>query len=241
MASLCSRYVWPRPPVLRRQRDQARLFDPARAPDAESSAELERRADRSAAGRAFRRQGRAAQSRPDALEPGAELGQGHQDRLRQYQRQSRGHRNQARFPQGVRAAPLPGAGRHFYLAPTRSRAAASWRSPVCGRTRIRQPANGYAALRSSPLRRTNCAPSCTTACRSCSSPKPGRSGSARSRPTCCSLSRCSAPTLPMKWFAGRSARASAVSRTRCEPDRAGCRPAIIARFESSRDAKGNFE
>ena len=53
MASLCSRYVWPRPPLLRRQRDQTRFLDPARTPDAEFSAKLERRADRSAARRAL--------------------------------------------------------------------------------------------------------------------------------------------------------------------------------------------
>jgi putative SOS response-associated peptidase YedK len=36
----------------------------------------------------------------------------------------------------------------------------------------------------------------TTGCRLSSSPKHGRSGSARSRPTCQSLNRCSLPTLP---------------------------------------------
>ena len=38
--------MWPRPPFIRRQRDQARLFDPARPPHAELSAELECGADR---------------------------------------------------------------------------------------------------------------------------------------------------------------------------------------------------
>jgi putative SOS response-associated peptidase YedK len=43
--------------------------------------------------------------------------------------------------------------------------AASWRSPVCGRTGNRRRASGSAALRSSPPRQTNCAPKSITACR----------------------------------------------------------------------------
>jgi putative SOS response-associated peptidase YedK len=42
------------------------------------------------------------------------LGQGHQRRLRQYQRQGGGDREQAGFPQGVRAPALSCAGRQFY-------------------------------------------------------------------------------------------------------------------------------
>jgi putative SOS response-associated peptidase YedK len=38
--------VWSRSPLLRRQRDQARLFDPAASADPEHRAELERGADR---------------------------------------------------------------------------------------------------------------------------------------------------------------------------------------------------
>ena len=41
------------------------------------------------------------------------LGQRHQGRLRQHQRQGRGDREQARLPQGVRAPALPGAGRQL--------------------------------------------------------------------------------------------------------------------------------
>ena len=42
--------------------------------------------------------------------------------------------------------------------------AASWRSRAYGRTGIPRPASGFAPSRSSPPRRTNCAPSFTTAC-----------------------------------------------------------------------------
>jgi len=42
------------------------------------------------------------------------LGQGHQGRLRQHQRQGRRDRDQAGLPSGVRAPPLPGAGRQLY-------------------------------------------------------------------------------------------------------------------------------
>src|SRR5271169_1931503 len=42
-------HVWPRPPLLRCQRDQIRLLDSARSPDTELSGELERGADRSPA------------------------------------------------------------------------------------------------------------------------------------------------------------------------------------------------
>jgi hypothetical protein len=38
--------VWSRPPLLRRQRNQARLLDPAASADPEHRAQLERRADR---------------------------------------------------------------------------------------------------------------------------------------------------------------------------------------------------
>jgi putative SOS response-associated peptidase YedK len=61
--------VWPRPPVLRSQRDQAGVLDPSRAAGAEHRAELERGADRSAAGRALCREGPSAQPRRDALGP----------------------------------------------------------------------------------------------------------------------------------------------------------------------------
>jgi putative SOS response-associated peptidase YedK len=61
--------VWPRPPFVRRQRDQTRLLDPARAPDAELCAELERGADRLSARRPLRHQVRAAQPRHAALGP----------------------------------------------------------------------------------------------------------------------------------------------------------------------------
>lgn len=53
----------------------------------------------------------------------------------------------------------------------------NWRSPAGERS---------AASRSSPRRRTSCAGSCITACPWCSRPKPGRHGSARSRPARCS-------------------------------------------------------
>jgi hypothetical protein len=39
---LCSPHVWPRPPVLRCQRDQTGLLDPAASTDPEHRAELER-------------------------------------------------------------------------------------------------------------------------------------------------------------------------------------------------------
>jgi hypothetical protein len=110
---LWSRHVWPRPPLLRRQRDQTRLLDPARAPDAEFSAELERGADRHPARRALRHQGRTAQPRHAALGPDPVLGQGPQGRLRQYQRKGRGHREQAGFPRRLPAPARPSAGRQF--------------------------------------------------------------------------------------------------------------------------------
>jgi SOS response associated peptidase (SRAP) len=57
--------------------------------------------------------------------PGAVLGQGHQGRLRQYQRQGRGDRKQARLPRSVPPAALPGAGRQFFrVAENRFRQAA---------------------------------------------------------------------------------------------------------------------
>jgi hypothetical protein len=96
-APLCSRHVWPRPPLLRCQRDQARLLDPAASPHSEHRAELER--------------GGRAQPRCDALGARAVLGQGHQSRLHEHQRQGRGDRGQAGLPRGVSAAPLPRAGR----------------------------------------------------------------------------------------------------------------------------------
>jgi putative SOS response-associated peptidase YedK len=46
--------------------------------------------------------------------PGAVLDQGHQGRLRQYQRQGRGDRKQARLPRSVPPAALPGARRQFF-------------------------------------------------------------------------------------------------------------------------------
>jgi putative SOS response-associated peptidase YedK len=55
--------------------------------------------------------------------------------------------------------------RETALCDSRSPIAASWRSPDCGRTGTRRPANGSAASRSSPPRRTNSAPISMTACR----------------------------------------------------------------------------
>src|SRR6266849_1596502 len=40
--TLCSRHVWPRPSLLRCQRDQARLLDPAAPADPQHRAQLER-------------------------------------------------------------------------------------------------------------------------------------------------------------------------------------------------------
>src|SRR4029077_15675812 len=63
-APLCLRHVWPRPPVLRCQRDQARLLHPAAATDAERRAELERGPDGPASGGPLRCQSRRAQPGP---------------------------------------------------------------------------------------------------------------------------------------------------------------------------------
>jgi putative SOS response-associated peptidase YedK len=49
----------------------------------------------------------------------------------------------------------------------RSPTAASWRSRAYGKTGAPRPASGFAPSRSSPPRRTNCAPSSTIVCRSC--------------------------------------------------------------------------
>jgi putative SOS response-associated peptidase YedK len=65
--------VWPRPPLLRRQRDQARFPDSAGTADTEFCRQLERGADRLAAGRALWRQGPSAQPRGDALGARASL------------------------------------------------------------------------------------------------------------------------------------------------------------------------
>ena len=88
-------HVWPRPPLLRRQRVEARLLDPAGAAGPEYSRQLERRTDRGFAGRTLRRKGRPAQPRCDALGPRAVLGQGPQGPVRQHQRQGRRDRDEA--------------------------------------------------------------------------------------------------------------------------------------------------
>src|SRR5216683_4635074 len=71
--ALCSHHVWPRPSLLRCERDQARLLDPTTSADPEHRAQLERRANRSTAGGPLRRQGRRAQPGCDALGPRAFL------------------------------------------------------------------------------------------------------------------------------------------------------------------------
>ena len=53
-------------------------------------------------------------ARSDALGPGALLGQGHQGRILDHQRDGRDDRYQAGVPRGVPAPPLPRAGRGFY-------------------------------------------------------------------------------------------------------------------------------
>ena len=73
--------MWPRPPFVQCERDQARLLDPARTAGAEYRAELEPGADRPGADRLSRSQGRGAPPRGDALAPDPLLGEGHQDRL----------------------------------------------------------------------------------------------------------------------------------------------------------------
>jgi len=55
-APLCSRHVWPRPSLLRCQRDQASLLHPAASPHPEHRAELARRANRPAAGGPLRQE-----------------------------------------------------------------------------------------------------------------------------------------------------------------------------------------
>ena len=107
------RHVWPRPSLLRCQRDQARLLDPAASPDIEYRAELERGADRPAAGGSMRPQGRRTQPRHHALGPGAVLVEGHQGRFREYQRDGRNRRHQTGIPRSVSAESLPRAGRHL--------------------------------------------------------------------------------------------------------------------------------
>jgi hypothetical protein len=49
-----ARYVWSRPPLLRCQRDQAPLLDPAESPHPDPRAQLECRANRPAAGSSLR-------------------------------------------------------------------------------------------------------------------------------------------------------------------------------------------
>ncbi len=85
--TLCSRHVWPRPSLLRCQRDQARFLDPTTSADPEHRSQLERGADGPASDGPVRSPGRRAQPGSDALGLGAVLGEGPQSRLRQYQRQ----------------------------------------------------------------------------------------------------------------------------------------------------------
>src|SRR5262249_10141997 len=59
-APRCSRHVWPGSPLFRRERDQARLLDPATSANPELPAELECSANRPAA----RCQGQRTQPRP---------------------------------------------------------------------------------------------------------------------------------------------------------------------------------
>jgi hypothetical protein len=94
-APLCSRHVWPCPSLLRCQRDQTRLLDPAGSADTQHQAQLECSADRPSPGGSLRREGWRAHPRRDALRARAVLGEGHQSRLREHQRQSRGDREQA--------------------------------------------------------------------------------------------------------------------------------------------------
>src|SRR6516164_9108182 len=85
------------PPLLRCQRDQARVPDSAGAPYPEFRRQLERGANRPPARRSLRRQGRAGQSRHAALGPDPVLGQGYQRRFRQHQRQGGGIENKPAF------------------------------------------------------------------------------------------------------------------------------------------------
>jgi hypothetical protein len=70
---------------------------------------LERSADRPAPRGPLRCQGQQPRPRRDALGARTVLGQGHQSRLREHQRQSRSDREQARVPRGLPAAALPRA------------------------------------------------------------------------------------------------------------------------------------
>ena len=93
---LCSLYVWPRPSLLRCERDQTRLLDPTASADTEHCAKLERRTDRPALGGPLRCEGPRTQLGRDALGPRPELG-GYQSRLREYQRQGRGIESKPAF------------------------------------------------------------------------------------------------------------------------------------------------
>src|SRR6516162_180527 len=77
LAGLRSKYVWTRPSLLRCQRDQACVLDPAASPDSEFPAELECGADGPAPGGPLRCQGPRAQPRHAARGPRPVLGQGH--------------------------------------------------------------------------------------------------------------------------------------------------------------------
>src|SRR5262249_19794854 len=100
-------YVWPRPSLLRCQRDQVNLLDPARSADPKHPGQLERRTDRGSPGGPIRSEGRKAEPRRDALGARAVLGKRHQGRVREYQRDGREHRNEAGLSRSVRPAALP--------------------------------------------------------------------------------------------------------------------------------------
>src|SRR6516162_9403017 len=83
--ALGSTHVWTRTPFLRRERNQARLFDSAAPAYSELPPKLECGADRSPAGSPLRRQGRRALARHSALGARALLRQRPQSRVLKHQ------------------------------------------------------------------------------------------------------------------------------------------------------------
>jgi hypothetical protein len=122
--------------------EKGRVSDSSEAANAQYRAELESGVDRPAAGRPLRCEGTPAQSRCDALGPGAVLGQGHQGRFRQHQREA--------FRQRRRLVPVDNfyewkkvdGGKQRYAIALKSRRLMAlagvwenWRSPVGERIR----------------------------------------------------------------------------------------------------------
>ena len=157
------------------------------------------------------------------LGPDPALGEGGQGRLAHVQRPGRDDHHQPGLPRRVRAQALPRPGR-FVLrvearghgppavpgGPPRRRAARPRRA--CGRAgATRRPRRSGGRSRSSPRPRTRRWPTCTTGCRSSSTPTPGIAGSIRHRPTPASSSACWSRTRTSSSMSTRSSASSTTS------------------------------